>query len=216
MGDIVTTFGRDDRVVMWDVYNEPGNCFLTSMWLPAFRRMLKQLSLLVHHFLLPIPSLPLLRQAFSWARAAQPTQPLTAGLWFLRPGLHSRLNKTMLQWSDVISFHEYDDRANTTKLIQQLKAHGRPMFCTEYLARTHGNLFSTHLPIFKWEKIGCYNWGLVSGKTQTVYPWEHKGGPGEPEVWYHDILRADGTPYDPEEVAFIHRMTGKTEPLESG
>ena len=216
IGDIVTTFGRDERVVMWDVYNEPGNYFLTSMWLPALPRMFKQLALLLPHLLLPVPSLPLLRQAFSWARAAQPAQPLTAGLWLLRPGLRSHLSKTMLQWSDVISFHDYNDRSHTGQLIQQLKAHGRPLFCTEYLARTRGNLFTTHLPLFKGEKIGCYNWGLVSGKTQALYTWEGKGGPEEPEVWFHDILRADGTAHDPEEVAFIRRITEMTGPLESG
>lgn len=100
------------------------------------------------------------------------------------------MNKTMLQWSDVISFHEYDNSSNTGKLIQQLKAPGRPLFCTEYLARTHGNLFSTHLPIFKRERIGCYNWGLVSGKTQTLYTWEEQGGPSDLASLARHLLRA--------------------------
>jgi hypothetical protein len=74
----------------------------------------------------------------------------------------------------------------------------------------------TLLPLFKGEEIGCYNWSLVSGKTQTLYAWEEKGGPTEPEVWFHDILRTDGTAHDPEEVAFLRRITGTTGPLESG
>jgi hypothetical protein len=43
------------------------------------------------------------------------------------------------------------------------------------MARTHGNLFATHLPRFEQERIGCFNWGLVSGKTQTIFPWETGG-----------------------------------------
>jgi hypothetical protein len=30
----------------------------------------------------------------------------------------------------------------------------------------------------------------------------------EPEVWFHDILRSDGTPYDPAEADFLRRITG--------
>jgi hypothetical protein len=206
ISDIVSTYASDERVVIWDVYNEPGNYFLTSMWLPPFRRVLRQLALLIPHTLLPVPSLPLLHRAVSWARAAHPTQPLTVGLWFLRPGIHSRLNKTMIELSDVISFHDYHRPAQTEKLIRELKPRGRPLFCTEYMARTHGSLFVSHLPIFERERIGAFSWGLVAGKTQTYYTWEDQAGPGEPQVWFHDILRANGTPYDADEVAFIRRI----------
>ena len=67
--------------------------------------------------------------------------------------------------------------------------------------------FETHLPIFKEEKVGCYNWGFVSGKTQTIYPWDTPKGTPEPKVWFHDVLRADGTPFDAKEVALIKKLT---------
>jgi len=54
---VVGAFRTDDRIVMWDVYNEPGN---------NGRRE---------------KSLPFLVKAFRWAREAGPSQPLTAGLW---------------------------------------------------------------------------------------------------------------------------------------
>jgi hypothetical protein len=206
--DIVGTYGSDERVVLWDIYNEPGNYFLTSFWLPRARRMLNMARLALGHLLLPVPSLPLLKAAFGWARATQPSQPLTVGLWFLTASMHSRLNKEILGLSDVISFHDYYDLQNTRRLIAQLRVFERPLLCTEYMARTHGNLFATHLPLFHQERVGCFNWGLVSGKTQTIFTWETSGQTTEPGVWYHDILRQDGSAYDPAEVEIIRRLTG--------
>jgi hypothetical protein len=59
------------------------------------------------------------------------------------------------------------------------------------------------------QKVGAYNWGFVSGKTQTIYPWDSwtKTYTAEPPLWFHDIFRADGTPYDAKEVAFIKSVT---------
>jgi hypothetical protein len=98
------------------------------------------------------------------------------------------------------------------------------------MARTRGNTFQTHLPYFKEEDIGAINWGLVSGKSQTIYSWPWPRGASddywqqwhdnirerypleedqtvpEPEVWFHDIFRKDGTPYSQEEVDLIKRL----------
>jgi hypothetical protein len=84
------------------------------------------------------------------------------------------------------------------------------VICTEYMARTRGSRFATHLPIFKETGVGCYNWGFVSGKSNTVFPWGSKEGTPEPKVWFHDILRADGTPFDAAEVALIKKITRAT------
>jgi hypothetical protein len=77
------------------------------------------------------------------------------------------------------------------------------------MARTQGSRFEGSLPIFKEEKVGCYNWGLVSGKTQTIYPWGSKKGGPEPKVWFHDIFRPDGTAFDAREVALIREITAR-------
>jgi hypothetical protein len=178
--DMVASFGNDARVFMWDLYNEPGNNNLGDK------------------------SLPLLKEAFGWARSAQPSQPLTAGVWFNNP----KLNDYQLSASDVITFHNYNKADDLRNQIHRLKKLGRPVICTEYMARTQRSLFATHLPIFKVEKVGCYNWGLVSGKTQTVYPWGSPPGAPEPRLWFHDIFRADGTPFDRQEVVVIRKLTG--------
>lgn len=178
--DLLRSFGQDERVLAWDLYNEPGNNGLREK------------------------SLPLLQTVFAWAWEVRPQQPLTVGLWFdCAP-----LNEFQLSASDVISFHNYNDAENLRRQIHELKKHGRPVICTEYMARTRNSRFQTHLPIFREEKVGCYNWGLVSGKTQTIYPWGSPKGAPEPKLWFHDIFRSDGTPFDAEEVAFIRKMTG--------
>jgi hypothetical protein len=179
--DVVGSFAKDKRIVFWDLYNEPGN----SGQGPK--------------------SLPLLKKTFEWAREAGPTQPLTAGLWFD----NKELNDFQIEASDIITFHNYNDIESLTAQVHDLKKHGRPVICTEWLRRNEGSVFASHLPFFRTERVGCYNWGLVTGKTQTMYPWGSKEGAPEPEVWFHDLLRKDGTPFDPEEIAMIGAMREK-------
>jgi hypothetical protein len=182
--DILTTFGKDKRVLLWDLYNEPGNE--------------KQVN----------KSLPLLKATFAWARKANPEQPLSAGLWrYDKP--FKDLNDYQVSASDIITFHHYGPAPDLTRLIGDLKKHGRPLICTEWMARTRDSKVATHLPIFKEHHIACYNWGLVSGKTQTIYPWGSKQGGPEPKVWFHDLLRADGTVYDGKEAELFRKLTSR-------
>jgi len=177
---LLGAFAGDERILTWDLYNEPGNKGLGER------------------------SLGLLRATFEWAGAIRPQQPLTAGVWADYPAL----NEFQIENSDILTFHHYADAASLLEWIQRFKEYGRPVVCTEYMARTRGSRFSTHLPVFKRERVGCYNWGLVSGKTQTVYPWESPEGAAEPETWFHDVFQQDGTPYDEVEVTIIKRLSG--------
>ena len=122
--------------------------------------------------------------------------------------------------SDVITFHTYEkDKLEPT--IKRLKETQRPVICTEYMARQFGTNFQFCLPIFKKYNVGCYNWGLVAGKSQTHFGWEtiinlhdlkQKGefiedgeDIPEPEIWFHDIYRKNGSAFDEEEVNFIKK-----------
>lgn len=178
MTAFVRRFREDERVTVWDLYNEPGNSDLGNQ------------------------SLALLRTAFDWARSADPKQPLTAGLWNASLG---DLNDASLELSDVVSFHSYLDLAGLAQGVQGLRERsaGRPLLCTEWMARKFGSLFSTHLPYFREQGIGCYNWGLVQGRTQTHFPWGSPEGAAEPPEWFHDVLRPDGTPYRLDDVAAL-------------
>jgi hypothetical protein len=89
------------------------------------------------------------------------------------------------------------------------------VICTEWLARTTGSLVKTNLPVFARERVGCFNWGLVAGKTNTIYQWKEVTSSQEiidlqigPKIWFHDLLCADGTPYDPMEIEIFKKLTG--------
>jgi hypothetical protein len=177
---VIQAFARDERVLFWDLYNEPGNN--------------KQ----------GVASLPLLKKAYNWARQANPTQPLTCGIWFD----NTDLNEFQLTHSDILTFHNYNDVASLERQIIDLKSFDRPLVCTEWMRRPIST-FPTHLNIFQREEVGCLQWGLVSGKTQTIYPWGSAEGSPEPEIWFHDLFHPDGEPYDPAEIEIIRKHTGK-------
>ena len=53
----------------------------------------------------------------------------------------------------------------------------------------------------------------MAGKTQTHIPWDSwkNSYETEPEVWFHDIFRSNGQPYDQHEVDVIREVTRKEE-----
>lgn len=178
---VLSRFGRDGRVLGWDLYNEPGNEGRGGR------------------------SLPLLRAAFGWARQAEPMQPLTAGVWAWDEN-RREINEFLLAASDVLTFHEYADAVRLETTIARLREGGRPVLCTEWMSRTMGSRLETHLPVFRRENVGCFFWGLVNGRTQTHFPWGSAPGAPPPPVWFHDLLDGQGTPYREEEVALIGRV----------
>jgi hypothetical protein len=195
---VVHAFGRDERVLGWDLYNEVTNGFLPAQALPEEERDAARTRALERRQAQMPAHLELLDLAFAWARAAKPEQPLTAGLWLPDRELNARL----AEQSDIISFHCYEPAERLETLIGRLRRHERPLLCTEYMARTLGSDFRAHLPVYKRERVACYNWGLVNGKTQTHIAWT-----GESDRWFHDVLHADGRPYDHGEVEFIREVT---------
>ncbi len=54
--------------------------------------------------------------------------------------------------------------------------------------------------------VGAINWGLVSGKTQTIYPWGWHKDKGEPDIYFHDIFHPDGSFLYPEEQEHTRRV----------
>ena len=178
--DLIGTFKNDDRVLFWDLYNEPGNSGKNN------------------------ESLPLLKNVFAWAREINPSQPLSAGLW---DWSFTELNAYQAQHSDIITYHDYENPDWHRRVIQLLKSHDRPMICTEYMARTRDSRFSNILPMLAEYHIGAINWGLVNGKTNTIYAWDTPLESGdEPIEWFHDIFRKDGTPYRQDEIDLIKKM----------
>lgn len=201
---VLERFSDDERVLLWDVYNEPDNV--------AGQPGRKELEVNDKQKY----SLALLKKVLHWSREVNPSQPLTSGIWrgeITHWGTLDSLppvDRYMIENSDVISFHAYDaDMENVKRKIEELKKYERPLLCTEYMARTNNNFFQNMLPILKKDKIAAINWGFVAGKSNTIYPWKSWDSTftAEPKMWFHDILRKDGTPFNQKEVDFIQKIT---------
>jgi hypothetical protein len=194
---VISHFRDDKRVLMWDLMNEPDND----------STQYKEQELTNKGEV----ALKLLKEEWAWARSANPSQPLTSGVWQGDwSGAHmTEMTRFQLENSDVITFHCYDGPEAMKKRIDSLRRFKRPVICTEYMARPIGSTFAAILPLLKQEKVGAYNWGFVSGKTQTIYPWDswEKTYTSEPTPWFHDIFRKDGTPYGARETELIRQLT---------
>jgi hypothetical protein len=192
---VIRAFAQDPRILGWDLWNEPDNGAddrTGEKW--------KGVS-------------TLLPQVFAWAREADPSQPLTSGVWHNDDWSRDKLNpveRLQIEQSDVITFHVYDWPEVLERRVRQLQAYGRPIICTEYLARGAGSTFDTSLPLARRLHVGMINWGFVLGKTQTNFPWDSWQKPytqNPPVVWHHDVFHADGKPYRQAEVDQVRALT---------
>lgn len=203
---VVGAFAKDQRILGWDVWNEPDNTnggSYASLEPPNKEELVRAL----------------LPRVFAWAHQAGASQPLTSGVWngdWSAVEKLSPMEKIQLTLSDVVSFHSYDAPAVFEKRVLSLQQYHRPILCTEYMARGNGSTFQGTLPIAKKYHVAAINWGLVAGKTQTYLPWDSWKNPyvnREPAVWFHEIFRADGQPYRQDEADFIrstiHGASGK-------
>lgn len=138
---------------------------------------------------------------FKWARDANPTQPLTVGAW-IPPG------EAALRHCDIVSYHLYGGYDTMRSVIGVYKRYGRPVICTEWMARPLVSNIERELELFKKQGVGCYMWGLVNGRTQCQYPWFNKPNDPVHEVgWFHDLFHGDGKPYRLDEILAIRRIT---------
>jgi hypothetical protein len=201
---VVGAFAKDDRILGWDVWNEPGSDQTGNYPRTEMKNEEKIARVAA-----------LLPQAFAWAREVNPTQPLTSGVYEIDTSKDEsavdELERIQLRESDIITFHNYSWPESFRVEVAWLRRFHRPVICTEYMARSVGSTFDGVLPIAKQEHVGAINWGFVAGKTQTYYPWESWRHPyilEQPPVWFHEVLHSDGKPYRQVEVDLIRQLTG--------
>ncbi len=195
---VVGKFAKDERILGWDLWNEPDNDGAGN-----YPRQPDKERLVVG----------LLSQVFDWAQAQNPTQPLTSGLWRddnWTAGHLSATEQIQIDRSDVISFHDYNWPEVFQRRVKLLQSYGRPLLCTEFMARGNGSTFDGSLPIGKHDNVAMFNWGFVDGRTQTRLPWDSWQKPytrDEPTLWFHEVLHGDGTPYRQAEADLIRRLS---------
>src|SRR5579884_2305583 len=97
---VVGAFAKDDRILGWDVWNEPDNSGGGNYEHPALPAAEKRARIAV-----------LLPQVFAWAREENPSQPLTSGLWdediSKSESEQHEVDEIQLRESDIITFHNY-------------------------------------------------------------------------------------------------------------
>ena len=201
---VVGAFAADNRILAWDVWNEPNNENERAYGTVELKNKEDFVRLL-------------LPKVFEWARSANPSQPLTSGVWegdWSAPDELTPMQRIQLDESDVISFHNYSWPENFEQHIKWLQRYGRPILCTEFMARGAGSTFDTVLPIAKKYHVAAMNWGLVLGKTQTNLPWDSWSRPYTqegPPIWFHEVFHADGKPYREREVEIIKELTRRSQ-----
>ena len=195
---VIGAFAKDERILGWDLWNEPDNGADQYKGQEGKEPLVRAL----------------LAQVFDWALDADPTQPVTSGVWWHDDwtptgGKLTPMEKLQLGRSDVITFHDYSWPETFEGRVRQLLPYNRPIICTEYMARGNGSTFDGSLPIAKRMNVGMMNWGFVDGKTQTRLPWDSWQKPyvlAEPTIWFHEVFRNDGTPYRQAETDLIRRL----------
>ncbi|BDD11476.1 hypothetical protein FUAX_39080 (plasmid) [Fulvitalea axinellae] len=216
----MSRFAKDKRVLMWELYNEPGR----GSGLDGDMGSEKVDSNIGDR------SNRLVYDSWVWAREINPSQPVTSTTSGALGTGNIKINRAN---SDIFSIHSYYSNVESVrKLIKNYQSDGRPVVMTEWLARSRGNTVEKCLPLFKEMGVGAVNWGFVSGKSGTIWPWSsrktkdgkklsvnklreegHVVRPGEsfpePEVWFHDLFRMDGTPFDQKEIEIFRKLTGK-------
>lgn len=207
--DIVGGFRSDPRVLFWDLYNEPGN-----------RMIFRPDGYGTYSSALEPHSRDLMEASFRWARDHAPEHPLTVAAWTTPlpgtelPPYQTDMDRAALDLSDIVSFHAYWATAHVARFIDHLAARGRPMICTEWMARATDSRIEDQLGLFRDRNVGCFQWGFVKGRTQTHLPWPSElvrlhGGIEKRDLWFHDVLHEDGRPYDPKEIETIRRLTSE-------
>ena len=199
---VVAKFKDDERILAWDVWNEPDNLNGSSYGKNEPADKVERVN-------------TLLPQVFRWARLAGATQPLTSGVWkgtnWASDENLSATERIQLTMSDVISFHNYGKPEEFEKCIKALERFQRPILCTEYMARGNGSTFAGTLPVARQYQVAAINWGFAQGKTQTNLPWDSWKQPytdRKPAIWFHEIFDGNGKPYQEDEVDLIKRLTG--------
>ena len=102
--------------------------------------------------------------------------------------------------SEFHSVHSHQSAGDVAGRVFRSRDH-RPgiVFCGKNrhdghagLSATAGSTFKDCLPIFKKWNISAVNRGLVSGKTQTIFPWHWTKEKGMPAKFFHDVFHPDG------------------------
>ncbi len=200
--ELASIYAKDERLQIWDVWNEIGNSNRGMMSVKAMENF------------------------FAILRSHDPIQPLTADVWSYTPDntdITAPEQKRAAELSDVITYHGYMDFPSLVVVTEMLQEkYARPLINNEWLNRILDNNVKEIYPFFYKERIGSYPWGLIAGYSQTYEPWGglyarymEEGSTLDITKWQHDLYRFNGLPYDKNEIALMKRFADLDEKREA-
>jgi len=153
---LMERFGKDQRVLMWDVMNEPESTWLVGA--PGGKK-------LVYDFV---------RHYIRYTHSFNPIQPVTMGA-------NDTHNDEVVNDVDVLSLHSYQltpeqFRKDIEKTRGDAARVHKPFIITECAAPGWGMDYDWTMKVLREEKIGYYVWQLMVGSDQfrevggLVYP----------------------------------------------
>lgn len=193
---VVAHFREDDRVIMWDIWNEPDlNSSKTISIMEWIAKMVQ------------------------WMQEEGCTQPITSSIiWDSEYNTCISTEKTenilarerTEAMMDIHNFHDYNCQDGLGKevdaMVNRLKnISDRPMICTECMGRTNGSGFARTLIPFAKHGIGFYTWGLGAG----IANWEVYVGRStfyNYEPMFHNALYSDMEPVEESEPAWVYNF----------
>lgn len=198
--EMVGAFAKEKRVIMWDLWNEPGNVdFNPSNDMNRFIQHLRAIAKIT-----------------VWAREMNPVQALTSSIFWRDDILERDANQTSkLSWEvegmmDVHNLHNYacsrDHKGYIQKMIHALRQiSNRPIVSTECLTRTNNSGLSRTFATFEKENVNFYLWGLYINDANWSVAW-NRSTYDPYDKPFHDLLRPDGVPIDARDIELIRNF----------
>lgn len=194
VNEISAKYAKDERILIWDVWNEPGNSMRGDL------------------------SLEIMEKSFAAIRSHGNIQPATAGAYrYASHGqfrVDAKIELRALELSDIVSFHCYQPVDDLVGIIEALREdYGRPIINSEWLNRIFENSIHRIMPIFYLENIGSFHWGLIQGYSQTyepvlpIYDMADADPKYDTRLWMHDLYHFNGRPYDKSEIELIQTLS---------
>ncbi len=182
---LVGAFRGEERIVMWDVWNEP------DVWDDDRTRL----------------EMDIIIRIADWCHEADATQPITSSIFWdttdKSPIEHEWRRKAESKM-DLHNFHSYElarsQPDNGEDLIRQLQEIGnRPLVCTEILTRTNGSGMARSLAVLARYGAHFYSWGLYANDSNWDIRW-HTSAYDPYDPMFHNVLYADGDVIDSRDI----------------
>lgn len=199
---VIRHFRGDERIIFWDLWNEPAMYDTTTPDIMKTIRLMAQ-----------------------WAREEGCTQAISCSIvWDAgntsTGGTYAAQRNAAEAEMDVHNFHSYGMQegygSNVAAVCRRLKAiSDRPIICTEALARPGGSTMAISLRQCAKNKVGFYTWGLYTCDSNWEVTW-YKSTYYAYEPNFHCIYYAGGDPIDRREEEYVQQFKYTTDDIYPG